>query len=59
VLGINLVMPVTLDDLGGALGGLLGAFGKAVESHHRGILSIGQIVRLSNSSDYNKGLSAE
>ncbi len=37
VLGIDLVVPVALDDLGGTLGGLLGSFGKAVKSHHRRI----------------------
>jgi len=33
--GINLVMPVALDDLGSTLGSFLGSFSKTIKSHHR------------------------
>lgn len=36
--GIDLVVPVALDDLSSPLGGFLGTFGKSVKSHHRGTL---------------------
>jgi len=40
MLGIDLVVPVALDDLSGALCGFLGTFGKSVKSHHRGYLAL-------------------
>jgi hypothetical protein len=34
VFGVYLVVSIALDDLSGALGGLLRSFGKSVKSHH-------------------------
>jgi hypothetical protein len=40
MLGIDLVMPIALDDLGSPLSGLLGTLGKTIKSHHTGNLPL-------------------
>jgi hypothetical protein len=36
MLGINLVVPIALDDFSSTLSGLLGTLSKTIKSHHNG-----------------------
>jgi hypothetical protein len=57
VLGVDLVVPVALDNFGGALGRLLGALGESIKSHHDRFSSVIDIKSTSAGSKPERPLS--